>query len=430
MARLRRGWFSTVAPVLASVSLLATGCSNSSPGASKGRQVAPDVTDTSITVGSIADVTGPLSADFAPIADGVQAYFDMVNAQGGVYGRKLKLGFQTDDQGSSTVDLTQAQKLVEQDNVFAIVGVGTPFFGGAHYLASLGIPTFGYQVSSDWHDGPSLFGAYGSLLDYSAGEAGFAYFARHVGAQSVGVIAYGVPQSAAACRAIVDAMQRFNVPVGYQDLNFQFGSDPTADVLQMQSHHVDTLFTCIDVTGNVAFARAIQQNGLSLHQLWLNGYDRTTLDQYGSLMTGVYLSLQHVPFEAAAAFPGQYPGIEEYLRTMQRYKPSATYNEVALDGWVSAALFVSGLRAAGRHVTQAKVVAAINQERAFTGDNVTTPVDWTTAHDQAVPPFCSASVMVQNGKFVPVVSPYGGLFVCFDRNSDIQVPPKTGTPGT
>src|ERR1019366_10478005 len=88
---------------------------------------APGVSSTEIDVGSIANVTGPLSSDFAPLVNGVQAYFSMINTEGGVAGRKLKLAYQEDDQGSPTINLTVAQKLVEQDHVFAVVGVGTPF---------------------------------------------------------------------------------------------------------------------------------------------------------------------------------------------------------------------------------------------------------------------------------------------------------------
>jgi len=425
----RRNWV-RIAVVPTALALAAAACTNSPTSVSSGGNGAPGVTGNSITVGSLANVTGPLSADFAPITSGVQAYFDMVNAAGGVAGRKLVLRYQQDDQGSPSIDLTVAQTLVEQDHVFAVVGVGTPFFGSARYLAAHGVPTFGYQVSADWQDGPSLFGAYGSLLDYSAGEPGFAYFAKRVEAQSVGVVAYGVAQSAAACRAVADAMQRFGVFVGFEDVNFLFGSDPTADVLQMKAHHVDTVFSCLDVTGNVAFTRAMAQNGLSVRQLWLNGYDRSTLQQYAPLMSGVYMGLQHVPFEAVAEFPGRYPGMERYLNEMQRYEPASTYDEVAFDGWVSAALFVSGLRAVGRHLTQARLVRAVNDERAFTGDGVITPVDWTQAHSTAIPPFCSTSVVVEGDRFVPVVQPDGSVYVCFDSNSVVPVPPKPGTPGT
>ncbi|MHB8593624.1 MAG: ABC transporter substrate-binding protein, partial [Acidimicrobiales bacterium] len=343
---------------LAILALVAGACTNSTSSSSAGGPGDPGVTATSITVGSIADVTGPLSSDFAPVVNGVEAYFSMVDAAGGVDGRKLELAYQRDDQGSSTTDLTVAQQLVQQDHVFAVVGVGTPFFGGATYLAHQGVPTFGYQVSSDWSAGPSLFGAYGSYLDFSTGAMGDAYVAKQLHATSVGVIAYGVPQSANACQAAINGFGAFGVNVGYQDLAFGFGADPTADVLQMKAHHVDLVFTCLDVSGNVAFARAMSQNGLSVHQAWLNGYDRSILAQYASLMNGVTLLVEHVPFEAATVFPGVYPAMQQYLQEMQRYQPDHVYDEVALDGWINAAQFVAGLKAVGKNLTQAKLVAA------------------------------------------------------------------------
>lgn len=414
------------------VGLSLAACSNSKVGASAGGRGAPGVTATSISVGSIANITGPLSSDFAPLVNGVEAYFSMVNAEGGVAGRKLHLAYQTDDEGSSTVDLTDAEKLVEEDHVFAVVGVGTPFFGGASYLARQGVPVFGYMVSSDWSDGPTLFGVNSSYLSFSSAAMGDAYVAKELHATSVGVIAYGVAQSAAACQAAVTGMRDVGINVSFTDLNFPFGSDPTADVLQMKGHHVDLLLTCMDITGNVAFARAMSQNELPIHELWLNGYDRSTLQQYGTLLNGVILSLQHVPFEAAASFPRQYPGMENYLLEMQRYQPGYAYNEIALDGWINAAQFVTGLRAVGRNLTQAKLVAAINKTSDFTADGLIPPVDWTRAHTSAgLGPFCSAYVEVVNREFtLAFVQPGHQVFACFNLSSDVPVAPLPGTPGS
>jgi ABC-type branched-subunit amino acid transport system substrate-binding protein len=255
-----------------------------------------------------------------------------------------------------------------------------------------------------------------------------------VGAKSIGVVAYGVPQSAAACQAAVTGFRSFGLNVTFTDLNLVYGADPTPSVLQMKNEGVDFLLSCLDLNGNVAFARAVSQNGLTMHQLWLDGYDRGTLHQYGSIMSGVYFGVQHVPFEAASAFPGVYPGMENYIREMQRYEPSSTYDEVALDGWVSAALFVSGLKAVGRDVTQQKLVAAINKETAFTGGGLSPPVNWTTAHSTAKsgkPPYCGAGVQVVNSQFVPRVVPNTNqVFVCFAPRSTTPIPPLPGTPGS
>jgi len=429
MARAR---LMSIAVAITTMALGVAGCSNSVIKNSFGGGT-PGVTSSQIDVGSIANVTGPLSSGFAPLVNGVQAYFSMINAEGGVAGRTLKLVYQEDDQGSPTVDLAVAQQLVH-DGVFAVVGVATPFFGGASYLAQQGTPTFGYVVSTDWQDKPTLFGIGGSVLSFATAAPGDSYLAQQLGAKSIAVVAYGVPQSAAACQAAVTGMRSFGLNVSFSDLNLVYGADPTVAVLQMKNDHVDLLFSCLDVNGNVAFARAISQNGLTMKQVWFNGYDRSTLAQYGSIMQGVYLRLGHVPFEAALAFPGVYPGLETYIKEMQKYQPSFTYDEVALDGWISAAQFVTGLQAVGRDLTQKKLVAAINAETAFTGGGLIPPVNWTTAHSSTIPPtppFCQSEVHVVNGQFVPsFVQGTHEVFVCFDPKDMTPVPPLPGTPGT
>jgi len=424
--------FRRVAAVLTALVLGIAGCSNSVTKNGSG-QGAPGVSSSEIDVGSIANVSGPLSSDFAPLVNGVEAYFSMINSEGGVAGRKLKLAYQEDDQGSPTVDLGVTQQLVDQDHVFAVVGVATPFFSGASYLAQKGTPTFGYMVSTNWANKPTLFGTNGSRLEFQTAVPGESYLARQLGAKSIAVVAYGVPQSAAACQAAATGMRAFGLNVTFSDLNLVYGADPAPDVLQMKARHVDMLLSCLDLDGNVAFARAISQNGLTLNQLWLDGYDRGTLKQYGSIMNGVYFGLQHVPFEAASAFPGAYPGLQTYIDEMHKYQPSFTYDAIAIDGWISAAQFVTGLKAVGRDLTQDKLVSVLNRETAFTAGGLIPPVNWTTAHSTAVPPeppYCGAGVRVVDGRFVPTVAPgTHEVFVCFDATSTTPVPPLPGTPG-
>jgi branched-chain amino acid transport system substrate-binding protein len=428
MSRSRRGRFAAVSAACVALAVGLSACGNAKQVAGSGGNGAPGVTSTQITVGSIANVTGPLSSGFAPIVNGVEAYFSMINAEGGVAGRKLNLADQEDDQGSPTIDLSVAQKLVQQDNVFAVVGVGTPFFGGASFLAGQGTPTFGYSVSTDWANRPTLFAWNGPILCFPCGAPGDAYLAQQLGAKSIAVVSYGVPQSQAACKAAVTGMKAMGLNVSFSDLNLVFGADPTADVLQMKNANVDLWFSCLDVNGNVGFARAIIQNGLSMKQVWFNGYDRSTVQQYGSIMNGVYFGLQHVPFESALS--GLYPGLDTYIKEMEKYQPSFTYDEVALGGWISAEQFVSGLKAVGRNLTQEKLVAAINKEKVDTGGGLTTPTDWTKAHTSSPPPYCQSNVVVQNGAFVPAfVQTNGQVFTCFDLGSTTPVPPPPGTPG-
>ena len=78
--------------VLAAVAVVAAACGNAKATVSNAGN-AQGVTSSQIVVGGVASLTGPIPADFAPIFDGVKAYLDMVNAEGGVDGRKIEFRY-------------------------------------------------------------------------------------------------------------------------------------------------------------------------------------------------------------------------------------------------------------------------------------------------------------------------------------------------
>jgi hypothetical protein len=88
------------------------------------------ISNTEIRVGSLASITGPLGNQYAPIADGVEAYLGMINDHGGVNGRKIVLSQKLDDATNPSRDISQARALNEQYKDFAVVGVAVPIFTG------------------------------------------------------------------------------------------------------------------------------------------------------------------------------------------------------------------------------------------------------------------------------------------------------------
>jgi branched-chain amino acid transport system substrate-binding protein len=411
------------------------GCANASNNPSKSNtSSAPGVTATRIDVGALATLSSGIAADFAPIVPGVQAYFDMVNAHGGVDGRRLVLSHVLDDGGNPTTDLDLARTLVQQDHVFAIVGVATAFFGAAPFLVQSDTPTFGYATENNWMPAPNLFAAYGSVLSYSSTTPEFVFIAKRLHATSAAVIAYDVPQSADECQGAANALQAHGVHVSYTDLAVPYGSDLSSDVVHMKQAGVDFVASCMDVPGNIDMSRLLEQNGLSgVKQLWLDGYDETTLRQYSSLMQDTYFLVEHVPFQAAPQFPGAFPGLSGYIAEMNKYEPKYTFNEVAMDGWLSAALFVAGLRAVGPDLTQQKLIRAINHIGAFTAGGLETPVNWATAHSTITSPSCEAYVSVRGDSFHVAFNRGKDVWVCFPLhgpyNVDRPVLPPHGSPG-
>ena len=89
-------------------------------------QTDPGVTSTEIKIGATYPISGSASAYYS-VAKGADAYFEYVNAHGGVAGgRKIKY-IVLDDKYSSNETPAKARELVEQDNVFLTFGdLGTP----------------------------------------------------------------------------------------------------------------------------------------------------------------------------------------------------------------------------------------------------------------------------------------------------------------
>ena len=123
--------------------------------------------------------------------------------------------------------------------------------------------------------------------------------------------------------------------------------------------------------------------------------------------------------------------MQAYITAMKKYEPADTYNDVALQGWQSAALIAAGIKAAGSNVTQASVVSATNKITNFTGEGVSAPVDWTKLHTGVTWPSCSAYLQVSQKKFVPVFGQGKQVFVCVGKSvkNPVPVTPPKGTPG-
>ncbi len=86
---------------------------------------APGVTDTEILIGSTQPFSGPASS-YGTIGRTHDAYFRMLNEQGGINGRRIRL-MQLDDAYTPPKTVEQTRRLVEQEKVaFIFAQLGTP----------------------------------------------------------------------------------------------------------------------------------------------------------------------------------------------------------------------------------------------------------------------------------------------------------------
>src|ERR1700727_957325 len=125
MGRRRSRLLGAIAAV-ATLGLVVVGCVSSSSSGGGSSSSTPGVTATSITFGTHQPLTGPAAPGYSEIAPASQAFFDYINAHGGIFGRKIHLIIK-DDAYNPTNTVNVVHQLVLQDKVFGIYeGLGTP----------------------------------------------------------------------------------------------------------------------------------------------------------------------------------------------------------------------------------------------------------------------------------------------------------------
>ena len=110
-------------------------------------------TDKEIKVGNINPYSGPASA-YGAIGKAIQAYFDKINAEGGVNGRKINF-ISLDDGYNPAKTVEQARKLVEEDEVLLVFQtLGTPPNSAIHkYMNAKKVPhLFVATGATKWGD--------------------------------------------------------------------------------------------------------------------------------------------------------------------------------------------------------------------------------------------------------------------------------------
>ncbi len=194
MIRSRRAAVPAIAAA-AALAMMLSACSSSSKSGSSGSSSsaltasAPGITATTITIGSHQPLTGVAAPGYDEIAPASNAYFQYVNAHGGIYGRKIVYKY-LNDQYNPTDTVSVVKQLVLQDNVYAIFnGLGTPtHLAVAPFLNSEKVPdVFVASGCECWNSPTTWPQTFGWQLDYvREGKILGNYIKQHFAGQKIG----------------------------------------------------------------------------------------------------------------------------------------------------------------------------------------------------------------------------------------------------
>lgn len=158
----------------------------------------PGITDKTIKIGIFGPLSGQNMAYGFDVVNAAKMYYDKINKDGGIHGRKIE--YVVEDDRCNANDLVAAvKKLVEQENVFMLNGgsCSAAVVAAKDYIVRNKVPYLMLNASGDGALFPPtdyIFGAF-SISQYAVGGAMVEFAAKSLGAKTVAYInhddAYG-----------------------------------------------------------------------------------------------------------------------------------------------------------------------------------------------------------------------------------------------
>lgn len=353
----------TVVPL--ALLLAIAGCSSGS-GSGSGAAV-PGVSDTEIVVGTHMPLTGPASAGYSQIAPATKAYFDHVNAAGGVNGRKITL--RVKDDGYNPANTQQVvRELVLQDKVFAILnGLGTPTHTGVlDFLNSQRVPDLFVASGSRSWDQPAKYpGTFGFNPDYTVeGKILATYAQKNFAGRKLCFLGQDDDFGRDSLLGVTGVLGDAGVAVKQTYTTSVTNVGPQVDAFKAGGCEVVVLATVPGFTA-LTIGTAARQG---FRPQWLvsnvGGDYNTLAKSLGDakpLLEGL-LGANYLPAASAASDPW----VQLFQRINTEYNAGAPFDGNTIYGMSVGYLFVQALQAAGKDLTRESLLDAV-KKGGFTG---------------------------------------------------------------
>jgi ABC-type branched-subunit amino acid transport system substrate-binding protein len=412
------------------VALVIAGCGSSSSGGSGGGATAPGVTATSITFGTHQPLTGPAAPGYSLIAPASQAYFDYVNAHGGVYGRKINLIIKN-DQYNPTMTVSVVHQLVLQDHVFGIFeGLGTPTHTKVvSFLNASKVPDmFIASGCPCWDNGGSQPYSYGWQPNYTIeGKVLGQYIKQHFPGKKVGVLYQDDDFGQGGLAGIEDELPASDIVAKepYQSGVTSLATQVTAiksSGAQVQVDFTVPIYTAIArlTAFTLGYSPQLVVSNVGIDPVTVGGLLSSISKGKASdaLINGVITDAYLPSFSDTSN-----PWVVLFKKILKQYDPKAPWDGNTEYGIANAYTLVQALEAAGKNLTRQDLVDAVNKDgHGWTGPGLV-PFRYSTTEHGGYGGVEMAKVV--NGG----INAIGGPLIT-DPTSTGAISPYTGTQPT
>jgi branched-chain amino acid transport system substrate-binding protein len=368
-----------------------TGSSSAPGGGQQQANFASDagVTANTITVCNVVTQGGPFGPyQFTPSYYGAAAYFQWLNAHGGINGRQVNFIGHPDD-GSNAGNLSQIHTCIDTDKAFAFVANNIYEYAGAPYVYQKDVPDIGGQpISTYYYQYPNLFSMDGLNQLHNGKPVGASseayrwdeeatFFKKREHVTHAGVIYYDESSSQYGAKELIQDFEHAGVKVTQYEVNLGLPNFASA-VAQMKADGVDLVADAVDLNGTQKLCQAIEQNTPFLNQMKVH---LSTISDWAASLGS---DLSSTPGCLAKSWTDGYnlnfqdtsnPTAATFQAAMRQYFPSwlPHNHEWSFEGWIAGEWFTEAAKSCGADLTRACVIKYMDNKPDFGGDGVTVP---------------------------------------------------------
>jgi ABC-type branched-subunit amino acid transport system substrate-binding protein len=360
----------------------------------KGLRNQTGITDKTITIANVSDISGPVPGLFESAQQGTRAYAAYFNATSDICGRKLEvvtMDSRTDSGGD------QQGYVRACENAFAAVGSMSAFdAGGAATADACGIPDIrSTSVTPERTRCASCFSAQAVAPNLLANSVPDYFVERFPEAtRKAAMLALNVQATKVNADSAVAAYEKRGFRFVYQDTIDVSEFNYAPYVQQMKERGVRWVRFLGAYQQAVRLAQAMQQQGFEPDVFLQDStvYDPRYVETGGDAVEGTWVMINIVPFEEAA----RSKEMQLYRAWLQQVKPGSTPDFFGVYAWSAARLFVENAVALGGDLTRARLVERIRRVDDWTGNGIHSP--------QGVGPRrtseCWAIIRLEKGRWV------------------------------
>ena len=346
----------------------------------------PGVTATSIKLGITVPMTGIASPGYNKIPGEMKAYFDYVNDNGGVNGRKITLVIK-DDQYIPSTAVAKANELILKDKVFALVGTlgtaSTKAISASTQLAKRGIPSLfvntGFSGFADAKAYPTTF----SILPSYQMEAKIMgkFLIEKYADKKLALIYQDDDFGRDALAGFKQAGITFGTYIPYASGSQSLPATGAGWISKLKASGAEvTVLFGVSSASTAALANAYAAQYKTQWVLGSVGGDATTIAATNKAYVPLLYGAKGFSFA-----PAPTDATDEYIKLFQSIyataQPTQTFDNNVVAGMSNAFLAVQALKAAGSDLTRAGLIKTIETKGASFANPFLTPLGYSaTAH--------------------------------------------------